>query len=207
MSIFIPHKRQTGMPITFILIAICIVVFILQILLFPLIENFFAFVPARALVMPWTFVTAIFLHANLSHLFVNMFVLFMFGIFLEGRLSRNTYLSIFFLAGIFGNIVFMLLFPGSTTIALGASGAIYGIIGALVVLLPFMVVYVWGLVPMPLLFVAAIWALGDIFGLFNPASNVGHEAHLAGLVIGLFVGFYLRKHSKNKYKQYKILRY
>jgi hypothetical protein len=201
----VPRKKQSGPPTTFILIAACVAVFVLQILLYPVIDIYFGFIPKYATARPWTFVTAIFLHGGFSHLFVNMFVLFMFGIFLENRIGRNIYLLIFFLAGIVGNISYMLITPNSTTIGLGASGAIYGLMGALVVLLPFMVVYIWGLVPMPLLFVAVLWALGDIFGLFTPADNIGHEAHLAGLVIGLLFGFYLRQQAKRKYKQYRIL--
>jgi len=200
-----PRKRQSGPPTTFILIAACVAVFVLQVLLYPAIDINFGFIPKYAVERPWTFITAVFLHGGFSHLFVNMFVLLMFGIFLESRVGRRNYLLIFFLAGIVGNVSYMLLTPGSATIGLGASGAIYGLMGALVVLLPFMVVYVWGMVPMPLLFVAVLWALGDIFGLFTPADNIGHEAHLAGLVIGLLFGFYLRQQAKRKYKKHRII--
>ena len=63
--------------------------------------------------------------------------------------------------------------------------------GTLAILAPFMKFYVWGLVPVPMIVLTALYAIGDIFGLFTP-SNIAHGAHIAGLIAGIAFGIYLR---------------
>lgn len=190
---------------TFILIGICAVVFVLEFYL-PLID-YFSFVPADALTRPWIFVTSIFLHANtetvngvetvyLSHIFFNMFALFVFGIYLEPRIGSKNFLLIFFLSGIIGNIGYMATAPGSDIPGIGASGAIYGVMGTLAVIAPFLIVYVAGLLPMPMIAAAGFWTLMEFFGLFYP-SDVAHGAHLFGLFFGITIGLYMRARSQN----------
>jgi hypothetical protein len=89
---------------------------------------------------------------------------------------------LFFAAGLaaaFGSVLF---YPAS----IGASGAVFGLIGALAVLRPRMTVFV-GYIPMPMIVAAAIWAAIDIFGMFYP-SAVANAAHLAGLAFGILAG-------------------
>ncbi len=171
------------------LIVFIIAVFLVQIF-FP-IEQYFYFVPAFALSRPWTFITSIFLHADFSHLFFNMFALWIFGMHLERQLSRTQYLAIFFLAGIVGNLGYMVTAPNATTPGLGASGAIYGVMGTLALLMPSMIVFVGG-IPMPMFVAAFVWALTEYLGLFAP-GNIAHGSHLAGLFIGIGYGLYLRR--------------
>lgn len=174
--------------ITLSLIGICIVVFIIQ--QFVDITDSLSFTPAFALSRPWTFVTAIFLHADITHILFNMIALFFFGTFLERRISKKSYILVFFIAGIVGNIGYIFTAPGSTVPGLGASGAIYGIMGALTVLVPTAVVYVYG-IPMPMFVAAIFWLVIEFFGLFAP-SDIAHGAHLGGLFIGILMGFYFR---------------
>jgi len=177
--------------LTLTLISICVIVFFL--------ENFipagqFEFVPAHAFSSPWTFITSIFLHANFEHLFFNMFALFIFGIYLEGRVKPSHFILIFFLAGIVGNLGYMITAPTETTPAVGASGAIYGVMGALAVIAPSAVVY-FGFMPVPIAVAAVIWWLTEFLGLFVPGT-IAHGAHLAGLFIGVLFGFYLRSRTR-----------
>lgn len=123
-----------------------------------------------------------FLHADLEHLFFNMFALFIFGNALERRVGGGMFLLIYFVSGIVGAAGFMLVSgPGAS--ALGASGAIFGVIGALIVVAPKMVVYLFGAVPMPMAAVGLIYAAIELFG-FGRADNIAHSAHLLGLVGG-----------------------
>lgn len=170
-------------------IALCVAVFILDAVfhIWPL----FAFTPAEAFTMPWTFVTSIFFHADIAHLFFNMFALFMFGLYLESRVTEKQFLLLFFVAGLFGNIAYWLTDPLGTIPAVGASGAIYGIMGMLAVLYPNLIVYV-GYAPMPIVFAAALWFILEFTGMFVP-SNIAHFSHLAGLVVGVAYGLYLRR--------------
>src|SRR3989338_8864705 len=116
------------------ILAACIAVFFLQMAL-PGLTTSLGFVPATALAHPWTFVTSIFLHAGLTHLFFNMWALFVFGPLLERRIGEKKFYALFFLSGIVGNLAFVLFYPANV-LGLGASGAIFGVIGALAVLMP-----------------------------------------------------------------------
>jgi len=176
-----------------------ILVFILQILL-PEYESYFYFVPSLAMKKPWTFLTSIFLHANEFHLLMNMFALWMFGSFFERIVDRKTFLIVFFVSGILGNLGYMITAIDSEIPGVGASGAIYGIIGALAMLKPRAIVFI-GYVPMPMIFAAMFWAVTEFLGLFSP-SNIAHGAHLAGLLFGLVYGYYLKGKRRKEILSY-----
>jgi len=190
--------------LTFALIAICTLLFFLDLVYQGYtntsISDFLAFTPATAFSQPWTWITAIFVHAGfvhagLDHLFFNMFALFIFGIYLEPRITRNQYLLVFFAAGILGNFAYWLSSPFSAIPAVGASGAIYGIMAMLAVLYPRLIVYV-GFAPMPIIFAAVLWFVLEFTGLFVP-SDIAHQAHIAGLAVGVLYGLYIRR-QRNK---------
>jgi len=96
------------------------------------------------------------------------------------------------LSGILANIGSAYFYPAS----LGASGAIFGIMGTLTVLRPKMYVWVFG-VPMPMFVASIIWALIDLVGMFAP-SGIANAAHIAGLSSGIIIGFLLRKQFGEK---------
>ncbi len=157
--------------------------------------KYLAFVPANALQMPWTIVTSMFLHASPLHLFFNMWALFIFGPVLERVVGGKRFLSLYFIAGIVGNVGFALFYP-SATAGVGASGAIYGIIGALAVLLPNLVVLVFFL-PMPMWMAAIAWAAFEFFSSLSP-SPIANLVHLTGLAAGIILGIRLRKEAANE---------
>ena len=174
---------------TFIFILLIILFFIYQLASDTWINL--AFFPAFALYEPWTFITSIFLHADFFHLFFNLFALFFFGIYLERIIGNSSFATLFIVSGIVGNLGYLLTASNPFIPAIGASGAIYGIIGTLAVIAPSLLVYIYGFIPIPMALAAVIWALIDIAGLFMP-TGVAHGAHLGGMVIGLLYGAYLR---------------
>jgi membrane associated rhomboid family serine protease len=102
----------------------------------------------------WTFITSMFMHANFFHLLVNMFSLFFVGSLVEKIIGRRRYFWFYILSGIFAGLVYSLfayflggsvlgarVFGSSTTLAVGASGAIFGLAGLLAVLIPKKKVY------------------------------------------------------------------
>ena len=187
--------------LTFLIIAV--VVFFLQL---TNIFNWrlFAFTPALSLKMPWTFITSIFLHADLTHLFFNMFALLMFGLALENRIGSRNYLMIFFIAGILGSIGYMLTARNPLIPAIGMSGAIYGIMGALAMIMPGTMVFIGGFFPMPMIFAVFFWGISEFLGLFT-SGVIARGAHLGGLLIGIIYGLYIRKkESKYRHKTRKI---
>lgn len=186
--------------LTFLIIAV--VIFFLQLTnIFD--WRLFAFTPALALKMPWTFITSIFLHADLTHLFFNMFALLMFGLALENRIGSRNYLMIFFIAGILGSIGYMLTARNPLIPAIGMSGAIYGVMGALAMIMPGTMVFIGGFFPMPMIFAVFFWGISEFLGLFVP-SGIARAAHLGGLLIGILYGVYLRKKEAKHHKRVQI---
>lgn len=135
----------------------------------------------------WRFLTAIFLHGDIPHLLYNLFALALFGSILETLIGGRRFLITFLITGVLANIISINFYPSS----LGASGAIFGVIGALIVVRPMQVVWAFGL-PMPILVAGVLWVIGDVIGVFVP-SNVGNIAHLSGMFFGLVLGFLLRR--------------
>lgn len=176
---------------TYIFILLCVIMFIFQNLTAYWI--YLALFPYYALEMPWSFITSIFLHADFEHLLFNMIALFFFGLSLENTVGRKLFAIIFIISGVVGNIGYLIADPSSTIPGIGASGAIYGIVGTLVVLTPFRRVFLYGLLPIPLILLVILWALIDFAGLFSP-STIAHSAHLAGLLVGIIFGIYLRRY-------------
>lgn len=162
-------------------------IFLVQILI-PGFTEFFLLTP-QAFSQPWRFVTAIFLHGSVVHLFYNLFALLLFGFILERLIGSRRFLMVFFVSGLAANLFSVFFYPS----ALGASGAIFGVIGALTVMRPLMTVWAFSL-PMPLFMASIFWAIGDFLGVFFP-QGTANLAHLAGLAFGLLVGIFLRERT------------
>ncbi|MBM3232594.1 rhomboid family intramembrane serine protease [Candidatus Pacearchaeota archaeon] len=169
---------------------LCIVMFIVQTLVPGFTESLL--LNKSSLVQPWRFITAIFLHGGLSHLLYNSFALALFGSMLEAWIGPRRFVSVFLLTGISANFISLPFYDS----ALGASGAIFGVIGALIMIRPSMMVFAFGL-PMPLFLAGSLWIIGDLIGLFIP-SNVANLAHLGGIFFGFLFGAYYRKYIPQK---------
>jgi uncharacterized protein len=173
--------------VAFWLMLLCVFVFILQNLFG---SSAFVLVKDLKFIQPWRLITSMFAHGSLSHLMSNMFSLLLFGLILEGRIGAKRVLWLFLLSGVVINI----FSPYASS--LGASGAIFAVLGVLVVLRPWMMVWVYSM-PVPMFLAGLIWLGVDIFGVFYP-SGVGNIAHLSGLFIGLIYGWYLWNQFSDK---------
>ncbi len=138
----------------------------------------------------WRLFTSIFLHGGVAHLFYNLFALALFGSILERLIGSRKFLIVFLFSGIFANLVSVNFYSSS----LGASGAIYGILGCLALLRPGMMVWAFGF-PMPMFMAAILWTAGSVLGIFIP-SNIGYIAHLSGIIAGFLFGFFLKVRKK-----------
>lgn len=181
---------------TYVFIAACVIGFILQQATDEWV--YLVFFPAYALKAPWMFLTSVFLHADPTHLFFNMFALFFFGTSLERRIGGKAFVSLFLLSGILGNAGYLVTAADPYTPALGASGAIYGVMGTLAILEPFMMVFIYGMLPVPMIVAAALWALIDLAGLLVP-SGIAHGAHLGGMLVGIVFGIRVRQQRSRQY--------
>ena len=147
-----------------------IFIYLLQVL-FPQITDFFI-LNDRAVenLEFWRYVTALFLHGSIEHLMFNLFALLLFGFMLEKLIGSSAFLQIYLFSGIIGNLIALNFYNSS----LGASGAIYGVIGALTVLQPLMMVWAFGMI-IPLFIASLLWVTADIFrilGIFGE-TNIG----------------------------------
>ena len=149
----------------------------------------------------WTIITSMFMHSGVGHLFVNMFSLMFLGAFVERLIGSKRFLGIYFASGIIAGLFYVLFaaaLGGMDIPAVGASGAIFGVAGMLVILTPKMPVYILFIpVAMPMWFgvilmLALMWVLSITINL-----PIGNAAHLGGLLTGIIYALYLR----NKYKR------
>ena len=176
---------------------LCLVIFIIF-LLQTLIEGFTdSFILDTRLVLFkfYTLVTAIFLHSGIPHLFYNLFGLALFGSILEHIIGSRRFLILFFISGLAASLISIPFYAR----VLGASGAIFGILGMLGVLRPKMTVWVYSM-PMPMILALFVWAAADMLGVFVP-TGTANIAHLGGLGIGVIAGLFYKKQFKSPKKK------
>jgi hypothetical protein len=178
------ESRREG-RLTWILIALNVLVFLAvfsapEATMNGLLEQF-SLSQGTALQL-WRWVTSMFLHASASHLFFNMIALYFFGRILERETKPQWFLSIYFVSGFLGALAF--IFTSSVPVV-GASAAIFGLMGAVMLLKPLEKVFVL-LFPLPLGIVAAMFIITESFVAYYQPSfgNVAHVAHLGGIVTG-----------------------
>ena len=179
--------------VSFTLILINVVIYLFQIAV-PKITTTFMLTSNIVWQQPWTLITAMFLHGSFSHLLFNMYALLLFGPLIERKIGKKRFLILYFVAGFFASLA-ALYYPA----ALGASGAIMGVLGMVIMLFPDLKVLFFFIVPMSMRTAGIIFALMDLFGFFAGGSGVAHLSHLAGLSIGLIYGFYLI-HKKREFQ-------
>lgn len=139
-------------------------------------------------------ITSGFFHVGWMHLFFNMFSLYFFSQLLEGLVGHWIFLLIYVVSLIGGNLLALLIHKNNSYYrAIGASGAVSGIIFSSIALFPGMELRLW---PIPINIPSWIYGLGyiliTIYGIRSKRTNIGHEAHLGGALAGMLVaiGFY-----------------
>ncbi len=148
---------------------------------------------------PWTIVTSMFVHAvSLPfpwHLLGNMLMLYFFGSYLLQLVGENKFLFVYFAGGLLGNILLLALASMNPfVVAMGASGALYAVMGAMAVMRPRLKVYLWFMIPVDLWIVVAL-------GMLIIFPGVAWQAHLGGLALGLAAGFFFRKRERGAFRR------
>jgi membrane associated rhomboid family serine protease len=141
----------------------------------------------------WVLLTSVFSHLSALHIFVNMFVLNSFGRFLEQFLGPKFYLLFYLVAGIIASLSHAVLsnfLLGQPDLpALGASGAIAGLVLLFSLLFPKERIVLFAILPLPALVGALAFVGLDLWGLAAQAEGgglpIGHGAHLGGALTGL----------------------
>ena len=188
------YRRETSNHIWAIVIINLLVFIAAQIFTFgriypPDLVDLFGLTPALVLKQPWTIITSMFTHQRLFHILANMVTLYFFGSFITRLLGMKNFLLIYFCGGIVGNLFYILLNFNPHITAIGASGAVFALGGALTVLTPKLKVIVFPIpVPMPL-WIAIIGG----FLILSIIPGIAWQAHLGGLIFGALAGLFYRK--------------
>ena len=137
----------------------------------------------------WQLVTAMFLHSKVSimHLLFNMWGLYLFGTIVAPVLGAKRFITLYFISGVCGNLLWMLFNWDSPAVLVGASGALFGIMLATAMLYPdkeFIMIFLP--VPMKTKTLVIVYAIIEVFSELSMQDNIAHLAHLGG-----FLGAYV----------------
>ncbi len=198
-------SRRTVPVVTYALIAINVLFFLVELIAGDAFIETWAFVPTRFLANPGgdfiTIFTSMFMHGGWLHIGGNMLYLWIFGDNIEDRFGHLRYLVFYLVCGGAATFAQMAFSMGSSIPNLGASGAIAGVLGAYVLLFPQRRVTVMvgaGVTQMPALIVIGLWFVLQLFsGIGSIAATadtggVAYMAHVGGFIAGFVLAFLLR---------------
>ncbi|MFP4547801.1 MAG: rhomboid family intramembrane serine protease [Fidelibacterota bacterium] len=149
----------------------------------------------------WQLFTYMFVHGGFMHLFMNMFVLWMFGMELENYWGKQEFLRFFIITGIGSGLITFLFSLNSTIPVVGASGAVYALLLAFAMMFPERRIYLYFLFPIPAKYFVLIIGLVTFFSSIRPTTGgISHLTHLGGLVVGYI--YLKRNYLKYKMKQW-----
>lgn len=171
-------------PIVTLLLALNLLIFIVTLLPFIGHQLFTAGMGINSFISAgewWRLITPMFLHAGFMHLLFNMFSLFIFGPELEKIAGKARFVTIYLLAGLFGNVASFFL-KDAAYAYVGASGAIFGVFGAFLAL----IYYTKGNIPQLRQVILPIVVLSVVMTFLQ--SNINVTAHIAGLIVGFMIG-------------------
>jgi rhomboid-like protein len=171
-------------------------------------DNFAVSWDALAAGRYWTLLTSVFSHSLLLHILINMFVLRSFGSLIEEVLGPWRFIKFYFAAGILGSLVhaivsnYYLHTPDQA--AVGASGAIAGLVVLFSLMFPREKILLFAIVPVPaMLGVIALVGL-DLWGLTAQAGGgglpLGHGAHLGGAAMGFLYFFFALPKGRRRFQ-------
>lgn len=200
-----PRRRPPRTPAVSVIIGLNVLVFLAwqAASVLPALEEFMVtnFLVSTTHVMHglvWTLLTAAFSHSEFWHLAINMFVLWSFGTVLERLWGTRTFVIFYVVAAVVASICHCVvsteLIGNSDIPALGASGAVSGLLLAYALLFPRHKILLMGIVPVPALIGVLAFVGIDLWGLFAQTKGgglpIGHGAHLGGAMAGAVMWFF-----------------
>jgi membrane associated rhomboid family serine protease len=149
-------------------------------------------------------VVSMFLHADLLHVGMNMLFLFLSGDAIEREIGNFRFLGLYFACGIIAGLFHAYMNNTSTIPAIGASGAIFGVLAALAIIFPFRwFLQLFGIIPIPIpaiLFVFITMISETAYVTSGVVENVAHTAHVGGFLAGVFITLLIIPKKKDKEK-------
>lgn len=175
-------------PVTRWLIVLSFAGWLAEMVLSFRLNFYFGLVPFNLVSQFWVWqpFTYIFIHADFWHLLFNAFMLWMLGRIVEPEMGSRKFLAYFLACGAAAGLLTAAWQPGSLTPVIGASGAIYGLLGAFAFLHPDTTVYLYFLFPVSARTMAlALGAIEFVMTVSRSGSRISSVTHLAGLAAGL----------------------
>ena len=198
--------------VNWLIIGSCVIVFLWQVsggyrhFIYTL--NMYGIIPARILSGDGylTFVTNIFLHGGWMHLFGNMLFLYIFGDNIEDACGHLRYIAFYIACGFAASALWMVTEWGATYPAVGASGAISGVMGAYFVMFPGARIrtlvrfgFFWRVVKVPAYVMIGLWFLYQfLLALIPISTGVAYWAHIGGFVAGIALAKIFKPSERNR---------
>ncbi|TFC94809.1 MULTISPECIES: rhomboid family intramembrane serine protease [Cryobacterium] len=172
---------RSSHPVTTTIVAVTMAVYLLQFVLgddFTRILWYAGVYSYPGNFEPWRMLTSVLVHGSIFHVLLNMYTLWIFGQILEGMLGRGRFLALYGLSGLAGSLGVLFLSDPRIPVV-GASGAIFGLMGAFLIIQR----HLGGNATQLLILVGINLVIG-----FLPGLNVAWQAHVGGLVAGAVIG-------------------
>lgn len=198
--------RYSYTQVTIKLIIANVVIFLFTMLSSRL-ATYLAMIPGAVLYNHWywQFVTYMFVHGGIGHLFFNMFGLWVFGLPVERQLGSREFLLFYLLTGTLSGIFSFLayLIAGVNVVLVGASGAIFAVLFAFAVFYPHARIFLFGIVPMRAPVMVLLYAAIELFNqVTGTVGGVAHLTHLAGFAFAyLYMLFRLNIHPMDVFRR------
>jgi membrane associated rhomboid family serine protease len=129
-----------------------------------------------------------FLHVDMGHLFFNMVTLWFFAPLVLAYLGNWTFVLVYMGSLIFGNLLTLLFNKNNYSYrAVGASGAVTGVLYSAILLQPDMMLGLFFIIPIPAYLFGILYLLYSIYGMKSKNDNIGHSAHFGGAVGGYVI--------------------
>lgn len=189
----------SGQPtVTYSIIGITLFVYLLQFISGSLITNALLYAgvysqPANF--EPWRLLTTALVHGSIFHVLLNMYTLYIFGQFLEHLLGRGRYVALYLLSALAGSLGVLFLADPFTAVV-GASGAIFGLMGAFLVIQR----RLGGNARQLLILIGINLVIG-----FIPGLNIAWQAHVGGIIGGAIVGLIFVQTRNLRQKSLQVL--
>jgi membrane associated rhomboid family serine protease len=129
-----------------------------------------------------------FLHVDMAHLIFNMLTLYFFAPVVMGYLGEFSFVLIYFGSLVFGSLLTMIFHKNDYSYrAVGASGAVTGVLYSAILLKPDMMLGIFFIIPMPAYLFGILYLLYSIYGMKAKNDNIGHTAHFGGAIGGYLI--------------------
>ena len=198
------YYRSSTPPIVRNLLIVNVLVYLTQILLPPSMGRWFELTFALRSPMPlescYQLLSYMFMHANLSHLFFNMFALWMFGRVIEYDLGSKRFLTYYLICGVGAGLMQLGVnaIEGGLALTVGASGAVYGLLLAYGMLHPNnTIMLMFPPIALKAKWFVVMYGVIELFaGIASSGGGVAHYAHLGGMLWGFLLLRYWKKRGQ-----------